>query len=67
MKNRVKELCLENGIDTPEAFALKIGIGVNMAESIWNQEAIIEYNLIEHLIHFFNVDAAYLLCMDKDK
>ena len=67
MKNRVKELSLENGILTPDELALKLGIGVMRANAIWNQETIIEYNLIEHLTHFFNCSTAYLLCVDKEK
>lgn len=67
MKNRVKELCLEKGISTPNEFALKIGIGVNMATAIWNQEAIIEFNLIEHLTNFFGCSAACLLCVNEEK
>ena len=67
MKNRVKQLSLENGILTPDDLALKLGIGVMRATAIWNQEAIIEYNLIEHLTHFFNCSTAYLLCVDKEK
>ena len=65
MKNRVKELCFEKGILTADQFALKVGIGVLKAQAIWNQETILEYNLIEHLRKFFNCTTAYLLCVDE--
>ncbi|MCR5786206.1 MAG: hypothetical protein K6G28_00670 [Acholeplasmatales bacterium] len=64
VKNRVKLLCLERGINTPEEFALKVGIGNIKATAIWNEEAILEYNLIEHLTKFFDCSTAYLLCVE---
>lgn len=67
MKNRVKQLCLEKGITTPNEFALKVGIGVNMAKALWNEETIIEFNLIEHLTNFFGCSTAYLLCVNEEK
>ena len=65
MKNRVKELCLEKGILTPDEFALKVGIGVIKAQEIWEQQAILEYNLIEHLTKFFGCSTSYLLCVNE--
>lgn len=63
MKNRVKLLCLEKGINTSNEFALSIGIGYEKAKAIWEEKEIIEYTLIERLVKFFNVSAAYLLCV----
>lgn len=63
MKNRVKLLCLDRGILTSNDFALSVGIGYEKAKAIWEESTIIEYNLIERLVKFFGVSAAYLLCV----
>ncbi len=67
MKNRVKELCFEKGIFTPEEFATKTGLGVMRAKAIWDEQTILEYNLIEHLTNFFGCSTAYLLCVNEEK
>lgn len=63
MKNRVKLLCIKKGIETPEAFALAVGIGNLKAKAIWNESCVIEYSLIERLVGFFGCSAEYLLAL----
>jgi hypothetical protein len=67
MKNRVKLLCQKNGIDSYKEFALKFGIGEIKAQAIWNEEAVLEFELLEHLRKFFNCSTAYLLCLTENE
>ena len=65
MKNRVKQLCFDAGIFTPEVLAQKIGIGELTAKGIWNESIVIDFEIIESLRKFFNCSTAYMLCVDE--
>ncbi len=67
MKNRALLLCLKNGIDTAEEYALKIGTSLKVAMEILKEEAVtIPHEVIMRNCEIFKVSQEYFLCLAEN-
>lgn len=62
MKNRAKLLCLKFKIETPNDYALKIGISEDLAKQIWDETIEIPNEVIVKSCELFDCCDAYFLC-----
>ncbi|MCM1556800.1 MAG: hypothetical protein NC087_04620 [Anaeroplasma bactoclasticum] len=66
MKNRALLLCLKNGIETAEEYALKIGTSTKVALEILKEEAVtIPHEVVLRNCEIFNVTQEYFLCLTE--
>ncbi len=67
MKNRALLLCLKNGIETAEEYAMKIGTSFDIAMKILKEEAVtIPHEVVMRNCEIFQVSQEYFLCLAEN-
>lgn len=62
MKNRAKLLCQKYDMSV-RVYALRCGITTELAQAIWDEEAVIPNDVINRSCEIFNCSDAYFLCL----
>ncbi len=65
MKNRALLLCMKNNIETAEEYAMKIGVSVETALKILNEEIVIDQDILKRNCELFKVSESYFLCITE--
>lgn len=66
MKNRSLLLCLKNGIETVEEYAMSIGVSIDHALGILKETDNIEHNIVMRNCELFKVTPDYFLCLTEN-
>ncbi len=65
MKNRALLLCMKNNIETAEEYAMKIGVSLDTALKILNEEIVIDQETLKRNCELFEVSESYFLCITE--
>ncbi len=65
MKNRALLLCMLNNIETAEEYAMKIGVSLDVALKILNEEIVIDQETLKRNCELFKVSESYFLCITE--